>query len=114
MSQRQDYLELEHEQEYTTRVLVFKVNDRSEMDCHHTVRYNLRMFKGTRAEFDSYYTEHVGHKPKVDYMVYDKQEQIDNVTHGAKDNNIRLYPKSEWQKECEQRNEDNRYLKGGY
>ena len=110
MSIQQDRLELEYEQEYTTRVLVFKVNDRSEMGCHYIVRYNLRMFKGTRQEFDTYYTEHVGNKPKVDYMVYDKPEQIEKVTHGSCDRNI-IYNGN---KEGTQINEQKRYLKSGY
>ena len=110
MSIQHDRLELEYEQEYTTRVLVFKVDDRSEMNCHHTVRYNLRMFKGTRAEFDTYYTEHIGNEPKVDYMVYDNPEQIEKVTHGACDRNI-IYNGN---KEGSRIKEEKRYLKSGY
>ena len=97
--------------DYSTRVLVFKVNDNTIYYCHHLVKYNLRMFKGTRKEFDTYYTEHVGKAPKTDYMVYDNQKQIDNVEHGHCDRNVKYYnPNREQQKI----NEEKRYLRGGF
>ena len=45
------------QQEYETRILVFKVNDNTIYDCSSLVKYDLKMFKGTRKEFDTYYLE---------------------------------------------------------
>jgi hypothetical protein len=75
-------------QEYETRELVFKVNDNTDYNCHFLVKHDLRMFKGTRKEFDKYYLINVGNLPTTDYMVYDEQSKIDKVEHGACDNNI--------------------------
>ena len=79
------------QQEYETRILVFKVNDNTIYDCSSLVKYDLKMFKGTRKEFDTYYLEHVGNRPIVDYMVYNNKEQIDKVEHGHCDRNIKYY-----------------------
>ena len=103
--------EMAFSEEYETRVLVFKVNDHSIDNCHYCAIYDLRMFKGTRKEFDEYYESNVGYLPQKDYMAYSDPEKVNNVEHGHKDNNINYYnPNREQQKI----NEEKRYLKSGY
>ncbi len=100
------------QEEYENRKLVFKVDDNSEMVCeNHIVRYNLRMFKGTRKEFNEYYLLHVGELPNKEYMVYDNPVQVEKVEHGACDNNI-IYINNN--KEQKQRQANYKYLKSSY
>ena len=101
----------QQEDEFTNRVLVFKVNDDSIYYCKTLVKYNLKMFKGTRKEFNEYYFEHVGNNPLKDYMVYDNPVQIDKVEHGHCDRNIKYYQPN---REQEKINAEKKYLKSSY
>jgi hypothetical protein len=103
--------DLQQEDEYTNRVLVFKVDDNSIYECKTLVKYNLKMFKGTRKEFEKYYLFHVGNLPNKDYMVYDNPVQIDSVEHGHCDRNIIYYNPN---KQNQIIKEEKRYLKSGY
>ena len=93
-------------------ILVFKVRDNTILGIqNHIVIHNLRCFKGTREDFNAYYTEHVGHAPKVDYMVYNKPEQVNLVTHGGCDGNVKIYHAN---REAQRIHEEKRYLKSSY
>lgn len=104
--------ELQQQEEYETRELVFSVKDNTINDCaHHLARYQLRLFRGTRETFDNFYLEHIGSSPVKDYVLYDSTEQIERVEHGHCDNNI-IYVNNN--KDKKQRKEEYRYLKSGY
>ena len=103
---------LEHEEEYYTRVVVFKchLNSSQYYGVHHLAIYAAKCFKGTRSQFDEHLDKYFKGKNVQPYLVYTKQDEIDNVEHAGADRNIKRIPISDGSK----RKESYKYLKSGY
>ena len=68
------------QQEYETRVLVFKNDFTNDVlhGKHHLIKMRLGCFKGTRKDFDAFCMEELG-KTLIMQPTYSEQSQIDLV-----------------------------------
>ena len=127
MSITHDRLEWEHdndinqEDEYVNRKLIW------HFELPHWVRFNnlekcvtlnSRYWWMTHEQMDWFYdTFFKGHEDEKHFptptVKYSNPVEVENCKSGV-DRNTEKYRPSKWEKECIQRKEDYRYLKGGY
>lgn len=111
MSQRQDYLELEHEQEYTTRTLYFQCKS-SNIENHSYLNININGCTGTRKVFDELIKKAIQLDKDFTYEIIKVWDSEIDYVCATTDQGIAQYRNSN--KDTKNINESKRYLKDGY
>ena len=111
MSQRQDYLELEHEQEYTTRTLYFQCSS-SKIENHSYLNVKIAGFEGTREQFDKLINKAIELDSNFTFNVIKIWNSELDYLGATTDQGIAQYRNSN--KDTKNINEAKRYLKSDY